>query len=125
MKIMMIKIIFVGLFFLNLIKITFSVKLLNATELDYCSSTIKPPTKDYCLNKTNSEIVCCFYQMTFPIQTTLCYGTSMSSYGFVDEDNEIKLAGDILIKGVLDCSSNFFYLTNIFIFYFVVYLFNF
>lgn len=107
-----------------MLKITLSVKLLNATELTLCASTYNPASREVCLNKTYTEIVCCFYQMTFPVKTNVCNGASKSSIGLKSESARITLAGDIRVQGSLDCKSSFINSDFIFIlFLFVCFLF--
>ncbi len=108
---------------INLLNIIQSVKLLNATELSLCQSTENPESKEFCIGQTYTEIVCCFYQMTFPIEANLCNGASKSSKGLKSDSAKIILAGDIRVQGSLDCNSFFInngYMLVIFINFFLM-----
>jgi hypothetical protein len=107
----------------NLIKFCFGVKLINATELNDCASVSNPTSSSDCLNRNYTEIVCCFYQMTFPVVTNVCNGASISSRGITSESALITLATDIRVQGSLDCSSSYIERIGFFLFTLIYFLF--
>lgn len=104
----------INFFFLSFIRQIFSLKLLNATELSACSNTPWPEKNDDCLKLNFTEIVCCYYQMTFPLKNNFCYGASLSSKGLKSTDSKIILSPNVWVIGSLDCSSNFFQISKMF-----------
>ena len=81
---------------------TISLKLVNITELNACSD-ISPKTRDDCLKSEFTTIVCCHYTMYFPLNKTLCNGSSRSSKGVKSDRTKITLAKNIQVEGSMDC----------------------
>ena len=105
---------------INHINFCLNSKLLNTTELTDCAQTT-PQSRDDCIQKNYTTIVCCYYKMTFPINANICNGASKSSAGLKREPVFITLAGDIRVQGGLDCNIEFYKL-KYFIYLFFVFL---
>jgi len=71
------------LLIMSVIKKANNSKLLNMTEITSCGSTPNPTSKEDCLSQNFTSIVCCFYKMTFPIETNICNGASKSFFPFI------------------------------------------
>ena len=99
---------------------------LNDTEFELCYNLTLPKYSNSCtyLNKQFKSIACCFFNMSYPEQTTLCVPLSRNSL-FLNGNVNTILPHNIEMKGYFDCNINFlkmkfFYLYIIFYYIFVI-----
>ena len=78
---------------------------LNDTEFEICYNILFPENHQNCtyLNDKFKSISCCYYNMTYPDNTTLCLPLSRNSKNSKGNVN-VVLPIDIKLKGYFDCS---------------------
>ena len=92
---------------------------LNDTEFELCYNLTLPKYSNSCtyLNKQFKSIACCFFNMSYPDQTTLCVPLSRNSLFSNGKVNTI-LPHNIQMKGYYNCNIYYLKIKYLIFFYF-------